>query len=46
MTFVVPNIVEVFMSKIALWISIRANDWTAERAIIPGSGIAECKELP
>ena len=34
MTFVVPDIVEVLMKKLALWISIRANDWTAERAII------------
>ena len=33
MTFVVPSIVEVLMNKIALLISIRANDWTAERAI-------------
>ena len=36
MTLVIPNIVEVLMNKIALWISIRSNDWTAERAIIAG----------
>ena len=34
MTFVVPSIVEVSMNKLPLWINIRANDWTAERAII------------
>ena len=34
MTFVVPSIVELLMNRIALWISIHANDWTAERAII------------
>ena len=34
MTFVVPSIVEVLMNKTALWISIRANDSIAERAII------------
>ena len=26
------------MTKIAFWISIRANDWTAKGAIITGSG--------
>ena len=34
MTFVVPGITEVLMNKITLWISIRAIDWTVERAII------------
>ena len=34
MTFVVSSISEVFMNKIALWISIRANDLPADRAII------------
>ena len=34
MFFTVPSTIEVFMDKIALWISIRANDWTAERVII------------
>ena len=34
MTFVVPSIVEVLMNKIALWISISVNDWTAESEII------------
>ena len=34
MSFVVLRIVVVSMNKIALWISIRGNDWTAERAII------------
>ena len=33
MTFLVPNILEVLIDKIALWISIRGNDWTAESAI-------------
>ena len=33
MAFVVPSIVEVLINKIALLISIPANDWTAERAI-------------
>ena len=34
---VVPSIVKVFVKKIALWISIRANDWTADGAIITGN---------
>ena len=34
MTFVLPSIVVVLMNKIALRISVRANDLTAERAII------------
>ena len=34
MTFVVPSIVEELMNKIALSISVSADDWTAERAII------------
>ena len=34
MTFIVPSVVEVLMNKIALWISIRANDWTVGSAII------------
>ena len=38
MTFVLPNIVEVLMSKISLWINIRANDWTAKSAIISSDG--------
>ena len=29
-----PSIVEVLKNKIALWISNRANDWTAENAMI------------
>ena len=38
MTFVLPSIVEVLMNKIALWITVRANDWTAERAFIASNG--------
>ena len=34
MTFVVPSIVDLLMDKIALWIRIRASDWTVKRAII------------
>ena len=33
-TPLVPSIVEVLMNKIALWISNRGNDWTAESAMI------------
>ena len=36
MTVVVPSIVEVLTNKIALTISVRANDWTTERVIIAG----------
>ena len=39
MTFVVPSSIEVLMNKITLWISIRANDWTAKRAIIASNGV-------
>ena len=31
---VVPSIVEELMNKITLWVNIRTNYWTAERAII------------
>ena len=34
MGFVVSGIFVVSMNKIALWIHVRVNDWTAERAII------------
>ena len=34
MTFVVPSIVDVLMSKTALYISTHANDWPAESVII------------
>ena len=34
MTFVVPSIVQVIMNKMALCISILANDWTVEREVI------------
>ena len=34
MTFVLSSIVEVSLNKTALRITICANDWTAERAII------------
>ena len=34
MTFVVLSVVVVLMNKIALRISVRINDWTAESAII------------
>ena len=34
MTFVLPSIAEVLMNKVALRIIVRADDWTAERAII------------
>ena len=40
MTVAVPSIAEVSMDKRALWISVRANDWTSERAIIAGNVIA------
>ena len=46
MTFVVPFIVEVLMNKIALWISIRANDWSAERAIIATDELKPEQTLP
>ena len=34
MSFDVSSIFGVSMNKIALWISVRVDDWTAERAII------------
>ena len=34
MIFVILSIVEVLMNKVALWISVRADDWTTELAII------------
>ena len=36
MSFVVSSIVEMSMNKIALRISVGADDWPAERAIITG----------
>ena len=38
MTSLLPNIVEVLMNKIALWISNHGNDWTAESAMIASNG--------
>ena len=38
MNFVVPSIDKVLMKKPALWIDIRANDWTAKRATIACDG--------
>ena len=34
MSFVLPSIVEVLMKKKPLWISVRADNWTAELAVI------------
>ena len=34
MGLIVSGIVEVSMNKIALWISVDADDWTAESVII------------
>ena len=34
MTFLVPSIAEVLIDKIALWVSIHANYWTAKSEII------------
>ena len=34
MSFVVLNIVEVSMSKIALWINVHVDDWVGESTII------------
>ena len=42
MTSLVPSIVEVLMNNLALWISNRGNDWTAESAMI--SSNAQVKE--
>ena len=39
MTPLVPSIVKVLMNKIALWISNRGNDWTAESAMIASNAI-------
>ena len=36
---VVSRIVEVSMNKIALWIDVRVDDWTAKRAIIARNDI-------
>ena len=33
------SFVQVSMNKIALWISIRVDDWTAERAIIASNAL-------
>ena len=47
MTSVVPNIVEVLMNKNSIVNCIRANDWTAERAVIASNAsnqfLVECK---
>ena len=32
MTFILPSIIEVLVNKIALWINIRASNWTAKSA--------------
>ena len=45
MTFVVPSIVEVLMNKVAFWISIRANDCIAERAIIASNDKRKRKNM-
>ena len=37
MSIIVSIIVEVSMNKIALWIHMGVDDWTAERAIIANS---------
>ena len=34
MKFIVSNIVDVSMNKMALWISVGVDDWTAKLAII------------
>ena len=41
MISVLPSIVETLMNKIALCITVRADDWTAERAIITSNGDAQ-----
>ena len=33
MSFVVSSVVEMSVNKIALWISVHVDDWTAELAI-------------
>ena len=45
MTSLVPNIVEVLMSIIALGISNRGNDWTAESAMISSNDINLSQEF-
>ena len=44
MMFVVPSIAEVLINKIALCISIRANDWPAEKAIIASNGYVKVSD--
>ena len=42
MSLIVPNIVEVSMKEIALWIDNCIDDWMAERATITSNG---CQRL-
>ena len=39
MSSIVLSIVQVSVNKIALWISVRVDDWTAETAIIANNDI-------
>ena len=39
-----PSIVEESMNKIALWISVAVDDWTAERVIIASNGMVTLHE--
>ena len=45
MDILVSNIVEVSMTKIALWIRIGADDWTTERTIITSNGDAQLEPI-
>ena len=41
MCFLVPNIAKVSMNKMALWISVGVDDWTAKRAIIASNDLPD-----
>ena len=38
MNYIVSSIIEVSVNKIALWISVGVDDWTAERVLIASNG--------
>ena len=41
MSFVVSSVVEMSVNKIALWISVHVDDWTAELAITAINAVAD-----
>ena len=45
MNILVSSIVEVSMTKIALWIRVGADDWTTERTIITGTQLEPIQHI-